>query len=96
MLIRKFKEDAIDEEQLYRLEKHNHYFYHGSSRKGIKSIWANSRLHGTNQDVVYLTDNLCYALMYIWDENRLTTQKHVTCGIKNGILMYEEQFPNQL
>lgn len=25
-----------------------------------------------------------------------TSQKHITCGIKDGVVLYQEQFPNQL
>ncbi len=72
--------------------------YHGSITKGIHEIWANSILHGTTDTrVVYLTDNRAYALFYIWDSNHnLKRVKHVTAWIKDGIVFYEEQFPEQL
>ncbi len=72
--------------------------YHGSITVDIKELTANSFLHGShNQKVVYLTDNRPYAMLYIWDSNRNIKQgKHVTAWIKDGVVYYEEQFPNQL
>ncbi len=56
-----------------------------------------SKLHNSNQKVIYLTSNLAYALVYIWDSIKIgTKQKWITCGVKNGIVCYEEQFPAQL
>lgn len=73
------------------------YLYHGSGIAGIRKLEACSRLHGTDRKVVYLTDNIPYALLYIWDEKHNgCREKHVTGGIKNGIVYYEEQFPDQL
>lgn len=72
--------------------------YHGSIIANITELSANSSLHGkTNQKAVYLTACSPYALLYIWDSNRNIKQgKHVTAWIKDGIVYYEEQFPNQL
>ncbi len=72
--------------------------YHGSIASGINEIRANSFLHGTNDTrVVYLTDNRAYALFYIWDSNlNLKREKHITAWVKDGIVFYEEQFPEQL
>lgn len=72
--------------------------YHGSHIAGIRCLLPNSPLHGTkDQMVTYLTANLPYALFYIWDaQHNHTNYKYVTCGIKNGVVIYEEQFPNQL
>lgn len=72
--------------------------YHGSIIGNITELSANSGLHGkTNQKTAYLTDCRPYALLYIWDSNRNIKQgKHVTGWIKDGIVYYEEQFPNQL
>ncbi len=73
------------------------YLYHGSIISGIKYIKPNSRLHGSDKEVVYLTDNIPYALFYIWDkEHNHYSGKHVTAWIKDGTAYYEEQFPNQL
>ena len=73
------------------------YFYHGSNVSGITQLEARSRLHNTEEKVVYLTDCLPYALFYIWDaEHNDYNGKHVTGWVKNGVAYYEEQFPEQL
>lgn len=73
------------------------YLYHGSHIEGIKSLNAYSVLHGTDKRVLYLTDNIPYALLYVWDsEHNFCTDKHVTGWVKGGIAHYEEQFPDQL
>lgn len=71
--------------------------YHGSNVSGITELKANSKLHGTEKMIAYATDNIPYALLFIWDENITGySGKHVTGWIKNGITYYEEQFPDQL
>ena len=73
------------------------YFYHGSKISGITQLKAFSKLHSTEERVVYLTDCLPYALFYIWDaEHNACSGKHVTGWVKNGVAYYEEQFPEQL
>ncbi len=73
------------------------YFYHGSKISGITQLKAFSKLHNTDERVVYLTDCLPYALFYIWDaEHNACSGKHVTGWVKNGVAYYEEQFPEQL
>ncbi len=74
------------------------YLYHGSFIPGIEKINARSLLHETcNTKVVYLTDSYPYSLFYIWDpDHNIKQRKHVTSWIKDGIVYYEEQFPNQL
>lgn len=73
------------------------YLYHGSSIAEITNLKANSLLHNTDKRVLYLTDNIPYALLYIWDEkHNCYRKKHVTGWVKEGITYYEEQFPNQL
>ena len=73
------------------------YLYHGSYVSGIQELKANSKLHDTEQNVVYLTDNIPYALFYIWDaEYNGMLGKYVTGWLKDGIAYYEEQFPEQL
>lgn len=75
----------------------NEYLYHGSDYSGIKELEPRSKLHNTDKKVVYLTDNIPYALYYIWDkEHNGYSGKHVTGWIKNGVAYYEEQFPDQL
>lgn len=72
-------------------------FYHGSSVPGITTLEARSQLHNTGEKVVYLTDNIPYALFYIWDaEHNGYSGKHVTGWIEDGVAHYEEQFPEQL
>ena len=72
--------------------------YHASSVPGIDTLKAVSTLHGSGgEKVVYLTESLPYSLFYIWDAVRNKKPgKHVTCWLKNGIVYYEEQFPDQL
>lgn len=73
------------------------YFYHGSSIPGITQLEARSKLHNTEEKVVYLTDCLPYALFYIWDaEHNDYSGKHITGWVKDGVAYYEEQFPEQL
>lgn len=50
------------------------YVYHGSSVAGITALEARSKLHGSNDNIVYLTGNIPYALMYIWDGQKLGTK----------------------
>ncbi|MDE7278989.1 MAG: hypothetical protein K2N26_04600 [Oscillospiraceae bacterium] len=73
------------------------YFYHGSIQADITKLKASSLLHETNKKVVYLTDNIPYALLYIWSgKHNNYDRKFVTGWIKNKIACYEEIFPNQL
>lgn len=73
------------------------YLYHGSECIGITELEPRSKLHNTDKKVLYLTDNIPYALYYIWDEKHNGyNEKHVTGWINNGIAYYEEQFPDQL
>ena len=72
-------------------------FYHGSITPDIARLEARSRLHQSEEKVVYLTDNRPYALFYIWDAVRNGSDgKHVTAWTRNGKTYYEEQFPEQL
>lgn len=72
--------------------------YHGSSIPGITALKPLSFLHGKmDNSVVYLSGNLPYALFYIWDSaHNKTTQKYVTCRLRDDLVIYEEQFPDQL
>ena len=71
--------------------------YHGSIVPNITELITNAKSHDGKSNVLYLTDSLPYSLFYIWDsKHNLKKGKHVTCGIKNGIVYYEEQFENQL
>ncbi len=73
------------------------YLYHGSAVKGIDALRSGSILHGTERQVVYLTDNIPYALLYIWDLARTNySYRHVTAWIQHGTAQYEEQFSGQL
>lgn len=73
------------------------YLYHGSIVPNITELIANAKSHDGKSNVLYLTDSLPYSLFYIWDsKHNLKKGKHVTCGIKNGVFYYEEQFENQL
>ena len=71
--------------------------YHGSITPGITALEARSRLHGTDEMVVYLTSSGPYALFYIWDSDHTGYHaKYVTGGFRDGIAFYEEQFPDQM
>lgn len=75
----------------------NESLYHGSSVGDIAALEPRSLLHGTDRRVCYLTDSLAYAMVYIWDAARhQTARKWVTCGFREGVPFYEEQFPDQL
>lgn len=75
-----------------------HFLYHGTVTPNIKTLNAVSSSHeDREQKIVYLTENPAYALLYIWDSvHNLKKGKHVTAWIKDGIVYYEEQFPEQL
>ena len=73
------------------------YLYHGSIIENIEVLEARSKLHSSDSHVVYLTSSIPYVLVYIWDaEKNNNHTKHVTCGIRDGEVFYEEKFPNQL
>lgn len=75
----------------------SNYVYHGTEIANITKLETRSILHNTKKQVLYLTDNISYALVYIWSKDRTGyAQKYVTCGVKEGKVFYEEQFPNQL
>ena len=79
------------------VQTEKNFLYHGSVSADITELKAYSMLHGTDKKVVYLTDNIPYALFYIWDGNHNNyNRKFVTGWIKNNISCYEEMFPNQL
>lgn len=73
------------------------YLYHGSIIEGIKVLRANAKQHNGDADkVVYLTLDYAYSLFYIWDSDKNKRKnKYITAYIKEGIVYYEEQFPNQ-
>lgn len=73
------------------------YLYHGSHIEKIEKLIANSKQHNRNEEkVVYLTSNYAYSLFYIWDAvKNHRIKKYITAYIKDGIVYYEEQFPNQ-
>lgn len=72
--------------------------YHGSFKNNINELLPISKCNeNPNIKVVYLTESLPYSLFYIWDSKRNKREiKWVTCWIKDNIVHYEEQFPNQL
>ena len=73
------------------------YLYHGSAVAGITTLEPRSLLHNSDKKVVYLTGNLPFALVYIWDgQHNNFDRKHVSGGIRNGTAFYEEWFPGQL
>lgn len=69
-------------------------YFHGSVTPGIKELHAVSKDHTSSEKAVYLTNNRTYALFYIWDAKN--EYKYITGGVRNGVVFYEEWFPNQL
>lgn len=68
-------------------------FYHASNIGGLNELLPLSKMHGDNAQICYFTPNRAYALFYLRDMEI----NHVTCGVdENGIVVYHEQFPNQL
>ena len=68
-------------------------FYHASNIGGLTELLPLSKMHGDNAKVCYLTPNRVYALFYLRDMEI----NHVTCSVDDdGIVVYHEQFPNQL
>lgn len=61
--------------------------YHGSTISGLAALRPDAK------GAVFLTPNSTYALFYIRDREI----NWVTCAVgTDGIVRYEEQFPNQL
>ncbi|MDR0905708.1 MAG: hypothetical protein LBN00_06000 [Oscillospiraceae bacterium] len=68
-------------------------FCHASNIPGLTQIEPLSAVRGSNERVCYFTPNRTYALFYLRDMD----VNHVTCGVSDdGIVVYHEQFPNQL
>ena len=61
-------------------------YYHGSPIAGIKTLAP------PPGGVIYLTNCRAYALFYIRD----LEVNWVCCGVRDGIVVYDEQFPGQL
>ncbi len=71
--------------------------YHGSAVPALTELRPLSVLHGSDEKVVYLSSNVPYTLLYIWDaEKTQYSRKWVTGWVKDGIAYYEEQFHGQL
>ena len=72
-------------------------YYHGSAVANLTELQPLSKLHQSEEQVIYLSSNLPYVLFYIWDTEKTgSSRKWVTAWIKDGIAYYEEQFPGQL
>lgn len=72
------------------------YLYHGSDVAGITALEPRSPLHNSDKRVGYLTGNIPYALIYIWDAKHTGYDRtYVTGWLRDGIASYEEQFPDQ-
>ncbi|MGI5899787.1 MAG: hypothetical protein ACOX8S_07705 [Christensenellales bacterium] len=75
------------------MNEHSNEFYHASNIGGLKELHPLSKMHGGTETVCYFTPNKSYSLFYLRDMEI----NHVTCGIdESGIVVYHEQFPNQL
>ena len=61
-------------------------YYHGSPVAGIETLTP------PPGGPLYLTDCRAYALFYIRD----LEVNWVTCGVRDGVVVYDEQFPGQL
>ena len=78
-------------------EEEKRLLYHGSAVADLTELQPFSKLHQSEQTVVYLSSCIPYVLLYIWDAEKTgSSRKWVTAWVKDGILYYEEQFPNQL
>jgi hypothetical protein len=68
-------------------------FYHASNIKNLRELLPLSTMHGGGEKVCYVTPVRAYALFYLRDMEI----NHVTCWVSGeGVVGYEEQFPNQL
>lgn len=66
-------------------------------RVGDKNARAAVEAPWYGQIRAYLTGNLSYALVYIWDVEKAGARvKRITCGILRGVVYCEERFANQL
>ncbi len=78
-------------------KQENKYLYHGSIHSGIETLKPISKLHNSDERVVYLSGSAPYSLFYIWDaKHNKRTGQYVTAWIKDGMTFYEEQFPDQM
>lgn len=72
-------------------------YYHGSVVADLTELQQLSKLHQSEERVVYLSSNLPYVLFYVWDTEKTgSSRKWVTAWLKDGVAYYEEQFPGQL
>ncbi len=72
-------------------------YYHGSAVADLTELQPFSKLHQSEQTVVYLSSCIPYVLLYIWDAEKTgSSRKWVTAWVKDGVTYYEEQFPKQL
>ena len=72
-------------------------YYHGSAIANLTELQPFSRLHHSEEQVIYLSSGLPYVLFYIWDAEKTgSSRKWVTGWLKDGVAYYEEQFPGQL
>ena len=72
-------------------------YYHGSAVANLAELQPLSKLHQSEEQVVYLSSHLPYALFYIWDAEKTgSSRKWVTGWLRGGVACYEEQFPGQL
>ena len=68
-------------------------FYHASNLGDLRQLLPLSAMHGSGEKVCFVTSNRAYALFYLRDMDI----NYVTCGVSGeGIVLYEEQFLNQL
>lgn len=73
------------------------FLFHGSGVPAIRELQPRSKLHQSQENVVYLTSNSDYALFYLWDaEKTHSPKKWVTAWCRDGVACYEEQFDGQL
>ena len=72
-------------------------YYHGSAIAELTELQPLSKLHQSENRVVYLSSTLPYVLFYIWDTEKTgSSHQWVTGWLKDGVAYYEEQFPGQL
>ena len=72
-------------------------YYHGSAVANLTELQPLSKLHQSEEQVVYHSSNLPNVLFYIWDAEKTgSSRKWVTGWLRDGVAYYEEQFPGQL
>ena len=72
-------------------------FYHGSTIAGLTELHPQLPIYAHIQEpLVYLTTSRQLALHYIWDTERIGVKMPMLDIRKDGVLVFQEMFPNAL